>query len=135
MKYLFSVVFVIIAFTLAFSAAAKPALRDNKVVTDGLVSVGIAIEIGEKCNSISARTLRGISYLNSLKGTARKQGYTDAEIDAFVDNKAEKKRLEQQARAYLKSKGASGGVGQAYCKVGAAEIAAGTAAGRLLRQR
>ena len=135
MKYLFSVVFVIIAFTLAFSAAAKPALRDNKAVTGGLIAVGIAIEIGEKCDSISPRTLRGLSYLNSLKETARRQGYSDAEIDAFVDSKAEKKRLEQQARNYLAAKGASGGAGDAYCKVGAAEIAAGTAAGRLLRQR
>ncbi|MEL6520533.1 MAG: DUF5333 domain-containing protein [Pseudomonadota bacterium] len=135
MRYFLAVLVTAVLFALTFSAAAKPALRDNRAITDGLVAVGVAIEIGEMCNSIAPRTFRGMSYLNSLKDKARDMGYSSEEIDAFVDSKSERARLEARAKDYLASKGAKGPAGDSYCRVGAAEIAAGTAAGRLLRHR
>ncbi|MEO0829272.1 MAG: DUF5333 domain-containing protein [Pseudomonadota bacterium] len=134
MKRVVLVAISLVALAMAFSAAAKPALKDNPTITNGLIAVGIALEIGEKCEDMSPRMLKGMAFLNDLKKTARREGYSDKEIDAFVDNKSEKKRLEAQARAYLASKGANGGDRATYCKVGEAEIAAGSQAGRLIRK-
>lgn len=121
--------------TVAFSASlsAKPALKDVEYVSEGIISVGIAYEISQKCDSIRARTFRGISFLNGLKAHARSLGYTDQEIDAYVDDRAEKNRLEAIARARLSDMGAIVGNAATYCSVGRSEIASGSAVGRLLR--
>lgn len=119
----------------AFSASlsAKPALKDVEYVSEGIISVGIAYEISQQCDSIRARTFRGISFLNGLKAHARSLGYSDQEIDAYVDDREEKNRLEAIARARLSDMGARAGNAATYCSVGRAEIASGTAIGRLLR--
>ncbi|MBY6047602.1 DUF5333 domain-containing protein [Vannielia litorea] len=128
-----AVIAVILALGFSGAASAK-SLADSKAVNSGLISVGIALEISEKCPDISARTIRGYSFLNSLKKQARAEGFSDAEIDAYVDDKAQKARLIKKARAYMASKGANGST-ESYCKVGRAEIAAGTQAGNLMRAR
>lgn len=117
----------------AGAVTAKPALRDQPQITEGIIAVGIAYEVSEKCSSISARRLRGINYLFSLKGIASDLGYSDAEIEAFIDDKAEERRLEGIARARLASMGAVAGNEASYCAVGQAEIAKDSAIGRLLR--
>ena len=117
----------------AGNLSAKPALRDVQHITEGLITVGIAYEISETCSSINARFFRGISYLNSLKSHARGLGYTDAEIDAYTDDKAEQNRLEGIARARLFNLGAISGQPETYCAVGRAQMGAGTAIGRLPR--
>lgn len=124
---------LVAGFALALSAVAKPALRDHAEITDGLVAVGIAIEIADNCSELSARKLKGVVYLQSLKNAAREDGYSAAEIDAFIKSRTEKDRLEARARAYLAKNGAQGPAGDAYCSVGRAEIAADSQAGRLLR--
>jgi hypothetical protein len=55
---------------LAGAATAQSALRDEARVRDGIVQVGMAYEISEKCGSLSARTFRGLTYLQELKGDA-----------------------------------------------------------------
>lgn len=117
----------------AGSSAARPALKDVTQITEGLIATGIAYEISEVCDSIDARTLRGINFLWGLKGQARDLGYTNAEIDAYVDDKAEQARLEGIARQRLASKGAVAGKPETYCAVGRAEIASGSQIGALLR--
>jgi hypothetical protein len=118
---------------IAAPARALPPLSENPVIVDGLIAVGLALEISEKCAALDARSVRGLLFLNSLRTTARKQGYTDAQIEAYVDDKAEKSLLEDKARAYLAQKGATGDASEAYCRVGRAEISAGSQTGRLLR--
>jgi len=119
----------------AFSASlsAKPALKDVAHVREGIITVGIAYEISERCDTIRARTLRGINFLSGLKNHARSLGYSDAEIDAYVDDSAEKNRLEGIARARLSDMGAVTGDAASYCTVGRGQIAANTSIGRLLR--
>ncbi len=119
--------------TLAGASSAKPALKDVAYVREGIIAVGMAYEISEECSSLKARLFRGIGYLNDLKGHARGLGYTDAEIDAYIDDNAEKDRLEGIARARLIELGAVAGNGATYCAVGQAEMAKGSAIGRLLR--
>ncbi|QDC09412.1 hypothetical protein FHY55_09205 [Oceanicola sp. D3] len=128
-----AVIAVMVALGFSGAAAAK-SLADSKAVNGGLISVGIALEISEKCPDISARTLRGYSFLNSLKKQARAEGFSDDEIDAYVDDKAQKERLVGKARDYMRSKGVDGSTAS-YCKLGREEIAAKTQAGNLMRAR
>jgi len=121
------------AVTLAGSLSAKPALREVAHVRDGIINVGIAYEISEVCPSLSARLFRGLGFLNDLKRHARGLGYSNSEIDAYVDDKSEKNRLEAIARERLASMGAIVGEPQTYCVVGRAEKASGSDIGRLLR--
>lgn len=119
--------------TMSSPLVAKPALKDVAYVRDGIITVGIAYEISQKCDTISARLLRGFAYLNGLKGHARSLGYTDAEIESYIDDDAEKARLESVARTRLTQMGAVSGDAQSYCALGQAEIAQGSAVGQLLR--
>ena len=118
---------------LAGNLSAQSSLKDEPAVRDGIIHVGMAYEISQQCDTIRARTLRGISYLQSLRSTARDLGYSDAEIDAFVDDRAEKRRLEDMARSQLADLGAVDGQPATYCAVGNAQIAAQTRIGWLLR--
>jgi hypothetical protein len=54
-------------------------------------------------------------------------------VDAYIDNKAEEKRLKQIAYGRLRDLGAVAGNGPSYCAVGQSEIAKNSAIGRLLR--
>ena len=115
------------------TAYALGPLKDEPTVRDGIIAVGMAYEIGDKCGSIAARYLRGLSYLNELKAHAASLGYSGAEIDAYIGDDTEKRRLEAIARQQLADLGAVPGDEASYCAVGAAQIAAGTQVGLLLR--
>ena len=117
----------------ASMANAQQSLRDVTYVTEGLIAVGIALEISDTCDSISGRTLRGIGYLNQLRNHARGLGFSSAEIKAFTDSKSEKNRLEAIARQRLANMGARPGNAASYCAVGRAEIAKASPIGTLLR--
>ncbi|PUB19080.1 DUF5333 domain-containing protein [Yoonia sediminilitoris] len=114
-------------------AAAQTALRDVARVRDGIIQVGMAYEISEQCSSISARLLRGLSFLQELKSYAKSQGFSDAEIEAYVDDRAEKRKLERIARQQLAALGAVDGRPATYCRVGRNQIAQNTRVGWMLR--
>jgi hypothetical protein len=119
---------------LAGNLSAQTALRDQPEVRDGIIFVGMAYEISEQCGDIRARTFRGIGYLQSLKRRAADLGYSDAEIDAYVSDRAEKRRLEGIAREQLAVLGVVVDDPASYCTVGRAQIAANTRVGWLLRE-
>jgi len=118
---------------LAGATSARAELREVTHVSEGIIAAAIAYEIGHKCGPVDARLLRGISFLNGLKTHAASLGYSGAEIDAFIDDKAEQDRLEAIARERLRGMGALEGQSETYCTVGRAEIAAGSQIGQLLR--
>ena len=125
-----------IAFACTFgagSAFAQTALKDVAFVRDGIIEVGMAYELSERCDDLSARLFRGIGFLQSLKSHASGLGYTDTEIEDYVNDRAEKKRLEAIARANLAALGVVEGEEATYCTVGRAQIAANTRVGWLLR--
>ncbi|CTQ33577.1 DUF5333 domain-containing protein [Jannaschia rubra] len=117
------------------AAPASAALKDEAGITEGLIVVGIAYEISRVCPDIDARRLRGLSYLLSLKSAARQMGYSPAEIEAFIDDKAEKRKLEAVARDRLAGMGAVRGDVAGHCAVGRTEVARDTNIGRLLAPR
>lgn len=118
---------------LAGRLSAQQSLRDVSYVTEGLIAVGMALEISEQCDSLSPRLLTGYSYLNQLKSHAKGLGFSDDQIDAFTNDRAEKTRLEAVARNRLEGLGVVAGQADSYCQVGRAQIAAGTTVGQLLR--
>ncbi|MBE0413191.1 DUF5333 domain-containing protein [Yoonia sp.] len=118
---------------LAGGLSAQTELKDVAEVRDGIIHVGMAYEISQECDGIRARTFRGIGYLQSLKNRARELGYSAEDIDAYVNDRAEKRRLEQIARDRLAALGAVAGDAETYCAVGRAQIDADTRVGWLLR--
>lgn len=123
---------IALAAALGLATPALAGLEQEPRITEGLINVGIAYEISEICPRLDGRTLRGLQYLLALKGAARDMGYSDAEIDAFIDDDAAKDRLEAIARQRLAAKGARQGDVEAHCRVGEAELAADSQIGRLL---
>ena len=117
----------------AGAASAQTALKDVAHVRDGIIDVGMAYELSEHCDSIRARLFRGLGFLQSLKSHASELGFTDEEIDDYVNDRNEKKRLEAIARAKLVILGVVEGEEASYCAVGLAQIAANTRVGWLLR--
>lgn len=108
---------------------------DVDEVRNGLLAVAVGNIIQEQCAGISPRIIRVYSLRNQLLAAARGAGFSDAEIDAYVDDDAAKARLIAEAEAYLRQNGVQADVAATYCTVGAREIAEGSAVGRLLRER
>lgn len=117
----------------AGAAAANPEIGKVSYITEGLINTAIAYEIDRVCDELVGRRLAGLNFLWSLKEHASSLGFSDEEIRAYVDNRAEKDRLEAIARARLRDMGAIEGRPDTYCAVGRAEIAAGSPVGRFLR--
>lgn len=115
----------------ATTTTANPANVER--VTEGLIATGMAYELSEKCGDVDARLLRGLNFLFGLKAHLRQLGYSNAEVDAFVDDRAEKDRLEAIARERLTALGVRTDDAATYCIVARAQIAQGTQVGRLLR--
>lgn len=119
----------------AGAAVAKPPLRDVPEIENTLFIVAIADEVSKKCDSISARRMKGFSILLNLRARANQLGYSDAEIRAQVESDAEKKRMRAKGEAYLKSQGVVIGEPETYCAFGRAEIKKTSAIGALLKAR
>ena len=120
---------------LATPAMAKPALRDVPAIDDALLDLGVADLIRKNCPTISARMLKAVNYVWSLRAQARKMGYTDAEIDAYVDSDAEKARMRARGAAFFKARGVDTSRAQGYCALGLAEIQKSSRIGSLLRAK
>ncbi len=116
---------------LSAPAYANPANVDR--VTEGLIAAGMAIELGDKCDRVSVRMIRGLNFLQGLKSHLQDLGYSNAEIDAYIENRSEKQRLETIARQRLNALGVRVDDGSTYCTVAQGQIAEGTQVGRLLR--
>ena len=114
---------------------ARAGLADEADINAGLRAVAAADMIRKRCPEIEPRMLRAIGYLRSLAEIARARGYPDDVIRAYVEDDAAKDRVEARARAYLAERGLGAGGPADHCRVGRAEIAAGTAVGALLRAR
>jgi uncharacterized membrane protein len=115
------------------SLSAQSALKDVQRVRDGIIHVGMAYEISRKCGSLRPRKFRGISFLQSLKNYAHELGYSDAEVDAYINDDAEEDRLEAIARQQLAHLGVVEGNEATYCAVGLSQISGNTRVGWLLR--
>jgi Family of unknown function (DUF5333) len=124
--------------TLAALAIAAPAyalvpISEEPTINNTLLQGFIGDAIDDNCSTIEARKLRALGELNKLRDYALSQGYTSAEVRAFVTSKEEKARGKALAAEWLKERGAEPGNEAAYCKIGEEEIAKESLIGYLLR--
>jgi hypothetical protein len=122
---------VLMTSSVSSQASAHPSQVTR--VTEGLISAGIVIELADKCDSVDIRMIKGLSFLNGLKGHLKDLGYSNAEIDAYIDDAAEKDRLEAIARTRLRGLGAVPGDPESHCAVAHDQMSRGTLIGGLLR--
>ena len=125
---------IILALTLGMAtpALALPPLSENTYINDRLIQASVADRIRKECPSISARFAYAYSQARALQRFALDEGYSDAEIEAFLDSKPDKKRVKAAAEAYLAANGVVQGDASTFCALGAREIANKTVAGSLI---
>ncbi|MEM9968662.1 MAG: DUF5333 domain-containing protein [Pseudomonadota bacterium] len=114
-------------------ALTKPHLRDVASINDPLVMLEVANRIRRNCTTISVRMVKAIGFVQSIQSRAKAMGYTQAEIDAYVDSDADKARLRARATRFLNAQGVRGGNPQSYCTLGKSQIERSTQIGVLLR--
>ncbi|ARC37581.1 hypothetical protein A6J80_15480 [Paracoccus yeei] len=122
----------LIGAVLASPAAALEPLSQEKYINDRLIAARIADRIRRTCPTIDGRILYAYGEARKLKSYAQKKGYSNAQIDAFLDNRQEKDRIYAVAEDYLKRKGARADDPQSFCAVGRQEIANRSVIGSLL---
>ncbi len=117
----------------ALSDAARATLRADETLNKGLLAVVIADAIRNRCPSISGRLIRAFFYLKGLEGYARRQGYREEDVSAWLQDGAERERMFGMARRWLEDHGAKDGDPDSFCRVGREEIGKKSAIGKLLR--
>lgn len=122
----------LIGAVLASPAAALEPLSQEKYINDRLIAARIADRIRRTCPTIDGRILYAYGEARKLKSYAQKKGYSNAQIDAFLDNRQEKDRIYAVAEDYLKRKGVRADDPQSFCAVGRQEIANRSVIGSLL---
>lgn len=117
----------------AATVGAKVPLGQDQHINDSLVAARVADTIRKACPTISARTFVVLRKMSELKSYARAQGYSEAEVKAFLKDGSEKARIRSKAQKILAKAGARTGNAGSYCAAGRAEIAKGSLAGALIR--
>nr|WP_111298596.1 DUF5333 domain-containing protein [Paracoccus saliphilus] len=119
----------------ATPAAALEPLSQNAYVNDRLVQARVADLVRRGCPMINARLIRAFSEARALKRYALEQGYSETQIDAFLDSREERRRIYEKADRYMVDKGVVNGKPDTFCRLGRDEIARQTVAGSLLSAR
>ena len=110
-------------------------LRNHQPVNNGLINIAIADMIRKECDQIGARMIHAYRYMNAIRDRANEDGFSDAEIEAFVENKEDRARVKTAAQTYLTSNGVTLDDPQSYCVAGLAEIDQDSQIGALLRSK
>ncbi|MCS5602443.1 MAG: DUF5333 domain-containing protein [Paracoccus sp. (in: a-proteobacteria)] len=119
----------------ATQAAALEPLAQEKYINDRLIAARIADRIRRECPSIDGRVVFAFMQARALKKYARDKGYSTAQIEAFLDSRADKDRIYAVAEDYLDRNGAAAGDADSFCRLGRQEIAKNTVTGSLLSAR
>jgi hypothetical protein len=119
----------------AGQAFALAPLASVSKINTGLRDLMIADQLRIACPTLSARMIKGWSFARSLESDARAMGYSKEEIADFVESKADRRRIEGNAAAYMKANGVISGQTETYCALGREEIAKASQIGALLRAK
>ena len=123
------------AAALAVPAAALQPLSQERHINDSLVQARVADMLRRGCPTLDARLVRAFSEARKLKRYALDQGYSEAQIDAFLDSRDERRRIYAEADRYMVANGVVNGQPETFCRLGQQEIARKTIAGSLLVAR
>lgn len=125
----------VLSATAPLAATALEPLSQQRYINDRLIAARVADRIRRECPTIDARLVRAFSEARALKRYARGQGYSEAQIDAFLDSRTDRQRIYASAEAYMAGKGVVAGDADSYCRLGRDEIARGSVTGTLLVAR
>lgn len=117
---------------LAAPAAAREPISSVRYITDRLIAARIADRIRTECPTLDGRIVYAFQQARALERHALGLGYSKAEVQAYIKDKAEKKRLFAIAEDYMARNGVTKGDAESYCRLGRQEIAKGTVTGSLL---
>jgi Family of unknown function (DUF5333) len=124
---------VLLALSLSATLAqAKVPLRDEAYINGQLLAAQIGDILRKTCPDASARMFVVLRKARALEAYAREKGYTEAEVEAFLDDRTEKRRIRGQAEEYLSEAGAVKDDPESYCRVAREEVQRGTLTGELL---
>ena len=124
-----------VAAALAGPAAALPPLSQEPHINDSLVQARVADMLRRGCPDLDARMIRAFNEARKLKRYALDQGYSAAQIDAFLDSRDERRRIYAEADRYMTANGVVSGRPETFCRLGQQEIERKTIAGSLLVAR
>ncbi len=119
----------------ASGAFAARSLRDLKDVNEGLAVIAAGDLIQKNCPTISPRLVRAFFFAKELEAKAKAAGFDDDQIEAYVEDKAEKARVVGIARGYLISVGLDPARPETWCEVGLYEIERNSQIGVLLKAK
>lgn len=119
----------------AGSAVALEPLSTHREINGKLAAARVADLIRRECDSIDGRLVYAWGQARALKRFAQDQGYSDAQIDAFLDSESDKARIYAEADRYIAQKGAKRGDNASFCALGRAEIGAKSFIGSFLRAK
>ena len=119
----------------ATMAAAQPAvpLAEEPHINEQLTAAVVGDIIRKTCPSISARMVTVFFKAKDLENYARKAGYDEAEVKAFLKDKDQKARVKANALEYMANNGVVEGDVESYCALGNAEISKDSLIGTLLK--
>lgn len=116
-------------------ADTRQPLSEISELQDGLFVAAMVRGVDRRCDTMEARKLQGFLFLSRLNSTAKSYGYSQDEIDAYLDDEAEKDRMRARAAAYLTENGYDPTDNSELCRFGRDQVAAGTQIGKYLRLR
>ncbi|SEK36544.1 hypothetical protein SAMN05443999_101289 [Roseovarius azorensis] len=134
MRMILSLAMGLVLSATAASATAGSLAREADI-NQGLFYVSVANKIRKGCDAIAPRTFTAIRYLEALKAEARARGYSEAEIDEYINDKDEKALMRERRDAYIRANGAEPEGGPGLCRLGSREIAEQSQIGKLLRAK
>lgn len=117
----------------ALPALALPPIAEDARIRETLIAGRVGDVIRKTCPTINARFMVVMAELNALEDYARATGYSEADLDGLREDDSQTARMKADADAWLAEAGAVKGDPESYCRVGRAEIAAGSLTGKLLR--
>lgn len=120
-----------LALTASPAAALEP-LSQEKYINDRLIAARIADRIRRECPTIDARLVFAFMQARKLKSYAQDKGYSEDQIEAFLDSKPDKARIYAVAEDYMTRNGVTAGDAESFCRLGRDEIARKTVTGSLL---
>lgn len=125
----------LVALAMAGPAAGADSLAQETDINARLVEIAIADEIRKNCETISPRIFTAWARMRALKAEAERRGYTEAEIEAYVTDKDEKRTIRGRSDAYIRAHGAEPNDGPSLCRLGKEEIEKQSPIGALLAER
>ena len=115
--------------------ASAASLAQEADINNRLLEIAVADEIRKSCDVISPRIFTAWRRMQALKAEAIARGYTEAEIEAYVNDKDEKRKMRARSDAYVREHEAEPNDAQSLCRLGKEEIAKQSRIGSLLVAR